>query len=141
MAYELFDNKATKFDSPKLTIRNGRIAFNADAGDILASAGIKLVHILWDSGACKVGLRPIAKQEGSAFKVSIPQGRRGGTIRAQSFLNYIQWRATRPVTVDVHWNKAEQLLEASLPREHVGTAEKGSDAGKETERRPRRTAI
>jgi len=36
MAYELFDSKAARFDSPQFTIRSDRIAFNADAGDILS---------------------------------------------------------------------------------------------------------
>jgi len=128
MVYELFDSKAAKLDSPQLTIRNQKIVFNIGASDILRKAGVKLVLILWDVGEVRVAIRPIAKQEGTTFKISTPRGKRSGLISAQSFLNYIQWRATAPVTVDAHWNKAEQLLEASLPREHIGTAVKGPRA-------------
>ncbi|MGA2184327.1 MAG: hypothetical protein ABSH47_14990 [Bryobacteraceae bacterium] len=138
MAYELFHNKAAKFSSPHLTIQGGRILFNAGAGDIVARVGMKFVHLLWDGTACKVAIRPITKEDGNTFKVSIRRGKRGCTISAQSFLNHIQWRASQPVTVDVRWNEAERLLEASLPREHVGTAETRRDTGRVNERRPGR---
>ena|SRR5580698_4445050 len=97
MAYELFHSKAAKFSSPQLTIRSGRIAFNADAGDILAGVGMRFAHLLWDAATRKIAIRPIMKEDENTFRVSIPQGKRGGTISAQSFLNYIQWRASRPV--------------------------------------------
>ena len=140
MAYELFHNKAAKFSSPQLTIRSGRIAFNADAGDILARVGMRFAHLLWDVAACRIAVRPTTKEDDNAFKVSIPKGKRGGTISAQSFLNYIQWRASQPVVIDAQWNEAERLLEAPLPKEHIGTGEKGRDAGRGNERRPGRKA-
>jgi hypothetical protein len=121
MAYELFHNKAAKFTSPQLTIRRGRVAFNADAGDILASVGMRFAHLLWDADACKLAIHPITKEDENAFRVSIPKGKRGGTFSAQSFLNYIQWHAEDPVVVNAHWNERERLLEASLPRERIGT--------------------
>jgi len=129
MPYELFDNKTANLASPELTIRNGKVALNPGAGDILAKAGMKFAHILWDVAACKIAIRPVAKEDSKTFKVSIPRGRRGGLISAQSFLNYIQWRVTHPVTVDAHWNEAERFLEASLPKEHVGVIEKGPSPG------------
>src|SRR5579863_1630547 len=141
MAYELFHNKAAKFSSPQLTIRSGKIAFNADAGDILAGVGMKFAHILWDAVTGKIAIRPITKEDDNTFKVSIPHGKRGGTISAQSFLNYIQWRASQPVIIDANWNDAERLLEASMPREHIGPARKGRDLGKANERRPGRKSI
>lgn len=124
MAYELFHNKAARSSALQLTIRSGKIAFTAAAGDILASAGMRFVHLLWDVAACKIAIRPTTKEDDSAFKVSIPKGKRGGTISAQSFLNYIDWRASRPVIVDARWNDNERLLEASVPKEHVGKAVK-----------------
>jgi hypothetical protein len=135
MAYELFHYKAAKPSSPQFTIRPGKIAFNAGAGDILVSAGMRFVHLLWDAAACKLAIRPTTKKDDSAYKVSIPGGKRGGTISAQSFLNYIQWRTSRPVSVDAHWNIAERLLEASLPKEHIGKAEKERYSGQENDRR------
>ncbi len=97
MAYELFHNKAAKYSSPQLTIRSGRIAFSADTGDILARVGMKFCHLLWDATACKIAIRPTTKEDGNAFKISIPKGKRGGTIGVQSFLNYIQWHAREAV--------------------------------------------
>jgi hypothetical protein len=125
MAYELFQNKAAKFGSPQLTIRGGRISFNADAGDILSSAGMRFAHILWDAHAYKLALKPITKEDENAFRVSVPAGKRGGTFSAQSFLNFIHWNATEPIVVAAEWNERERLLEARLPKENIGVGEKG----------------
>jgi hypothetical protein len=128
MPYELFNSKTTKFSSPHLSIRNGKLALNADAGDILARAGVKFAHLLWDVAACKIAIQPAMKADGNAFRVSVRKGKRGGVISAKSFLNYIQWRARQAVVVKVKWNEAERLLEASLPREHVGTGKSGQSS-------------
>ena len=120
MAYELFDNKAAKFGSPQITIRSGRIAFNADAGDILAHVGKPYAHLLWDNEVRKLALQPVDRSDVSTFKLTIPKGKRGGSFSAQSFLNYIGWHATEPVVVEARWNAQEQLLEATLPTENVG---------------------
>jgi hypothetical protein len=125
MAYELFHNKAAKGGAPQLTIRAGRIALNAHAADILAKAGMRFAHILWDSDVCKLALKPTAKVDEKAFRLSIPAGKRGGTFSAQSFLNYILWNATKPVVVAAEWNERERLLEARLPRENIGAWDKG----------------
>jgi hypothetical protein len=122
VAYELFDNKAVKFGSPQLTIRHGRIAFNADAGDVLARVGAKFAQILWDADACKLAIRPVAKEGPSTFRVSFAYGKRGGSFSAQSFLNYIHWNAKTATVVAAQWNKEAGLLEARLPKEHVGAA-------------------
>ena len=125
MAYELFHNKAAKAGAPQLTIRGGRIALNAHAGDILVKAGMRFVHILWDSELCKLALKPITKVDEKAFRLSVPAGKRGGTFSAQSFLNYIHWNATKPIVVAAEWNERERLLEARLPKENIGVGEKG----------------
>lgn len=125
MAYELFHNKAAKAGAPQLTIRAGRIALNAHAGDILAKAGMRFAHILWDADLCKLALKPITKVDAMAFRLSIPAGKRGGTFSAQSFLNFIRWNATQPVVVAAEWNERERVLEASLPKENIGVGNKG----------------
>ena len=119
MPYVLFANKAAKFGSPQLTIRSGKISFNADAGDNLAQTGMKFAHILWDAAACKIAIRPIAKKDDTAFKVSISKGKRGGMLSARSFLSYIHWDAQEPITIPAEWNEREGLLEAVLPRKNI----------------------
>jgi len=120
MAYEVFDNKAArKFGSPQLTIRNGKIAFNADAGDYLESVGAAFVHILWDAQEHRIAVQPVAKEDSRTLKLSIRKEKRGGTIAAQSFLNYIRWNARAAVSVKANWNEVEKILEAQLPKEHV----------------------
>ena len=136
MAYELFQNKAVKFGSPHLTIRGGRISFNADAGDILARVGMRFAHILWDPDGHRLAIRPTARQDESAFRVSIPKGKRGGSFSAHSFLKYIHWNDNGPVVVNAEWNEGERLLEATLPSEHIATLEtrktKTRQAGRES---------
>jgi hypothetical protein len=138
MPYELFESKTTRLSSPHLSIRRGKLALNADAGNILASAGVEFVHLLWDVAACKIAIQPTRSGDGNAFKLSVPKGKRGRTISAMSFLNYIQWRAREAVIIEVKWNSAECLLEASLPREHIGTAKSGRDGSKRIPIRPAR---
>jgi hypothetical protein len=134
MAYELFDSKAAKIGSPQLTIRGGRIAFNADAGEVLSKSG-KFAHLLWDGAASRLAIRPLGKEDARAFKLSFKQGLRGGTISAHSFLKYIRWNATSPVAVSAEWNDRERILEALLPREHVGSSAQTQESHRKTKKR------
>jgi hypothetical protein len=120
MTYEIFDSKAVRFGCPQLTIRSGKIAFNADAGDVLSQAGARFAHLLWDEEACKLAIQPTGKADNRAFRISFAHGKRGGSVTAASFLKYINWSATGPVVVSAAWNEDEQILEASIPRIHVG---------------------
>ena len=115
MAYELFQSKAVKFGSPLLTIGDSSIYFNADAGDVLTRAGMRFAHVLWDAPAHKLAIRPVAKEDANTFRVSIPKGKRGGMLSAQSLQNYIPWRPGERVVVADEWNEKERLLEAILP--------------------------
>lgn len=124
MAYVLFESKAVKIGTPALTIAGIRVSFNADAGDILHRIGARYLHVLWDSDACKVALRPTAKADENAYKITFPKGKRGASFSAQSFLNHIHWNASSPKLVPVAWNEKEKLLEASLPKEHIGLEDK-----------------
>lgn len=89
---------------------------------------MRFVHLFWDSIACMLAIHPVTKEDDNTFKLSIPKGRHGGTISAQSFLNYIQWRTSQPVSIAANWNEGERLLEAVMPKEHVGSKEKVHDA-------------
>ena len=94
--------------------KDGRIVLNADAGELLRRAGGKFVHILWDAAAYKIALRPLAKTNRSAFKLTTKRGRRSMVISGATFLRYIRWDLSKTVTVPVEWNEKERVLEASL---------------------------
>lgn len=142
MAYKLFHNKAAKFGAPQLTIRNGRIGFNAFAGDILAKVGMQFAHLLWDGDEHKIAIRPTTKEDENAFKVTIAQGKRGGAITASSFLKYIGWQNKKPVVVDAHWSDASGLLEAVLPKEYLApNASAEADGNQRAERTKRRRHV
>lgn len=93
---------------------------NADAGDLLHRAGAKFVHIMWDSDARKVALRPLTRADKIAFKLTSKAGRRGMAITAGSFLRYIRWNSANSATVPVEWNEESKVLEASLPSKFIG---------------------
>lgn len=135
MPYEVFDSKAVKFHAPQLTIRSGKIAFSADAGDILSKRGAKYAHLLWDSEAGKLAIRPAAREDSRAFRVTFPHGRRGGTLGAKSFLKYIGWHADGPVVVGAAWNEEQGILEASLPMSNVRAKTLAQESQGRTKRR------
>lgn len=121
MPYELFVKNALKPDSPAtLTIRNGLLYFNAAASEVLAGVGTRFVHLLLDPDKGKLAIRPTQKEDENTFTFSARKEKRGATITARSFLSYIGWAADKPVTVDVQWNSKERIMEAVLPKEHVG---------------------
>jgi hypothetical protein len=124
VAYELFQNKAARFSAPQITVRSGRIAFNADAGDLWEEHGTGTVfaHLLWDAGTCRLGIRPVPEEDQYTFRVSAPKGKRAKTIAALSFLNYIHLDPKATVVADVRWNATEKVIEAELPRDLVGAS-------------------
>jgi hypothetical protein len=117
MAYEVFDNKATRLGSPALTIAtDGRLALNADAGDLLKGLGAKFVHLLWDAEARKIALRPLAKADSRSYKLSVPHAhKRGMLVSGSTFMRYIGWPLSKRVTLPAEWNEKEKILEAVLP--------------------------
>ena len=117
MGYEVFDNKATRLGSPALTITtDGRLALNADAGDLLRNAGAKFAHLLWDAEARKIALRPLTKADTRSYKLTVPSAhKRGMSVSAATFLRYIGWSFSTRATLTVEWNEKEKLLEAVLP--------------------------
>jgi len=117
MGYEVFDNKATRLGSPALTITtDGRLALNADAGDLLRNAGAKFAHLLWDAEARKIALRPLTKADTRSYKLTVPSAhKRGMSVSAATFLRYIGWSFSTRATLAVEWNEKEKLLEAVLP--------------------------
>jgi hypothetical protein len=125
MAYEIVPKKMSQRDAPlKLTVRDGIIALNAAAGDVLTGAAVRFVHLLLDADKGKFAIRPIQKEDENAFVISVRKDKRGATISARSFLNYIGWQANEPVVLDVQWNPKERMMEASLPKEHANALAK-----------------
>src|SRR5258708_38149695 len=117
MGYEVFDNKATRLGSPALTITtDGRLALNADAGDLLRNTGAKFAHLLWDAAARKIALRPLTKADARSYKLTVPRAhKRGMSVSGATFLRYIGWSFSKRATLAIEWNEKEKLLEAVLP--------------------------
>jgi hypothetical protein len=117
MAYEVFDNKATRLGSPALTITtDGRVVLNADAGDVLRAAGAKFVHLLWDAEARKIALRPLRRADVRSYKLTVPHAhKRGMAVSAVTFLRHVGQSLSERVTLPAEWNEKEKILEAVLP--------------------------
>jgi hypothetical protein len=111
MAYEVFDNKATRLRSPEVTIAtDGRLALNADAGDLVKEVGAKFVHLLWDAEARKIALRPLAKLDSRSYTLSVPYAhKRGMLVSASTFMRYIGWPLSKRVTLPAQWNEKERF--------------------------------
>ncbi len=119
MGYELFSDKATKFASPEVTIRSGRIFLNVGANEFFTRLGAAYVHLLWDRKACRLAIKAVHEEDNNAFRISVPKGRRGGTLSAESFLKYIGWVGKELASIAARWNESEQMLEADLPKERI----------------------
>lgn len=120
MPYEIFVRNALKpGSSPKLTIRNGKIHLNVPASQLLSGLGARFVHLLLDVDKGRFAIVPIQKEDENAFTISTQKERRGVSIAARTFLNYIGWQADEPVPLDVQWDPKEHMMEAQLPKEHV----------------------
>jgi hypothetical protein len=120
MGYTLFNPKVARTGSPALTITgDGKIALNADAGDLLRREGAKFIQILWDAKVFKMALRPLSKSVESSYMLSSKRGRRGMVVSGLAFLRHIGWSFSKSVTVPIEWNEKEKLLEAALPPEKL----------------------
>jgi hypothetical protein len=67
----------------------------------------------------RVELRPFKEKDDHAFRISIPKGRRGGTLSSESFLKYIRRTGKAAVSVPAMWNDSEHILEAVLPENRL----------------------
>jgi hypothetical protein len=116
VAYEMFENKSVRVDTPALSITpGGRIAINAAAGRLLMEAGIKTVVIFWDRAKHRMAIKAAPRGERNSFAVTFTRGQHSATFAAKSFLRHIGWSATKRETLDTTWNDAEKMFEATLP--------------------------
>lgn len=116
MAYEMFESKSVRVDTPALSIApGGRIAINAAAGRLLKGAGIRTVVIFWDKAKHRMAIKAAPKGERNSFAVSFTRHNHSGTFAAKSFLRHIGWCSTKRETLATTWNAAEKMFEATLP--------------------------
>ena len=88
MAYEIYSRKVRRVGSPQIALmRNGRVSFNKASTTLLTEQAVEYVLLLWDKAGRKIGLRPIAKKDARAYKVSIRDNSSG--FSAKTFLEDI----------------------------------------------------
>jgi len=124
VAYELFERRAVRVDSPALTVAlGGRVNVNAAACRLLKESGIKTVVILWDKGGSKMAIRAAPKDEKNSFTITFGTNY-SGSFRAKSFFDHIGWRATETIVLPAKWNASQKILEVSLPVQACRSDEK-----------------
>jgi hypothetical protein len=119
MAYELFQKKNIRIDTPAITIvPDGTIAVNAAAVRILVAAGVRSVLLLWDKENCMLAIKAADKKDKNSFVVSIVRNS-SGKLRVKAFMNHIGWNAQQRETLPTTWNSREKMFEVTLPMEHL----------------------
>ena len=123
MAYEMFQRKSVRVDTPILSIvPGGRVAINAAACRLLIEAGIKTVVILWDKATNRMAIKAAPKGEKNSFTITFAEDHHSGTLAAKSFLRHIGWNAAKREMLLTTWNTAEKMLEATLPRQYIASS-------------------
>src|SRR6266404_4752600 len=111
MAYELFQKKNIRIDTPAITImRDGRITLNAAAVRILVAAGVRSVLLLWDKENCRLAIKATENKDKNSFVVSIVRNS-SGSLKVKAFMNHIGWNAQQRETLPTTWNPSENMFE------------------------------
>ena len=122
MAYELFQKKNIRIDTPAITIvPDGSIALNAAAARILVAAGVRSVLLLWDKENCSLAIKAAEKKNKNSYVVSIVRNS-SGKLRVKAFIDHIGWNAQQRETLPTTWNSREKMFEVTLPIEHLQSA-------------------
>jgi hypothetical protein len=120
MAYELFKRTVARVETPTVSIvPDGRVAINVAIVRLFQEARISSVVLLWDERNRRMAIKASRKNDRNAYAVSFSRGH-SGVIRAKSFLSHIRWKADQRTRLDATWNEKEQMIEVTLPVEHVG---------------------
>jgi len=120
MAYELFKRTVARVETPTVSIvPDGRVAINVAIVRLFQEARISSVVLLWDERNRRMAIKASRKNDRNAYAVSFSRAH-SGVIRAKSFLSHIRWKADQRTRLDATWNEKEQMIEVTLPVEHVG---------------------
>jgi hypothetical protein len=128
VAYETFERRSVRVDTPAITVRpEGRIAINAAASRLLEKAGVKAVRILWDKATCGLALQATEKGDKVAYSIAFGGGARSASLTVKSFFHHIGWSSERRQTVPARWDEQRRMLEATLPSRFVKPGRKKPD--------------
>jgi len=140
MAYEVFENKSIRFDSPSLSISpNGGMRLNPDAAAILKAAGAEQVLLLWDKGKHRIAISVVHDKDSRAYKLKYRSTGNGASFSAKAFAKHIGWKAGRFVALPLR--SVDGMLEATLPSEHLTGSPKENDGGKQSSMRKNKTGL
>lgn len=114
MAYEIYSRKVRRIGSPQIAfMNNGRVSFNKAATQILKEQAVEFFLIMWDKAQRKVALRPIAKKDPRAYKVSLRDNASG--FSAKTFLEDIGYDYSAGTQIfPVSWTPEQGIFELNL---------------------------
>jgi hypothetical protein len=122
MPFEVFSRKVRRMASPQVTLTTlGRIALNKSATATLEKHAVENVILLWDAETKRFAIRPIAKKDSRAYRVSYGKKGNGAGFSAVTFLDYIGYNyknESRSFPAD--WNDQEGAFLICLNDEVLG---------------------
>jgi len=118
MAYQIFEKRNVRTTTPAITISSiGRIMLNAAAARIFHENAVESVLLLIDKEQSKLALRPIAKKDTRAYRVTYVRNNNGCSFSGKSFLEWAKIDYSKKRTFPAVWNENEAMLEVSLAAE------------------------
>ena len=133
MAYEIYSRKVRKAGSPQIAIMaKGRLSFNKASTSILKEQAVEFVLLLWDKTARKIGVRPIAKKDPRAYKISVRESSAG--FSAKTFLEDIGVPFERTQIFPLSWNAEQGIFEFALSEGTMSNRQ--SPKGKQKDKQP-----
>jgi hypothetical protein len=112
MPFETFRRQRITGGPPRVTItKYNNLVLNSATMERHLRA-VKYVHLLWDSERLRVGIKPVTKQDQSAYPLHNSARGNVATISGVSFLRYIGWNLkSETKSFEAEWNDKESLLE------------------------------
>lgn len=90
------------------------------ATKLLQNQAVEYVLVLWDADRHKIGLRPIAKKDPRAHKISYSKGKGNGAhFGARSVIEDIGFETDETKSFTATWNDEDNVLEAEIPNENL----------------------
>jgi hypothetical protein len=119
MGFEIFSRKIQRGGSPRMSFTtHGRLAFNNSATALFEKNAVENVLLLWDAEKRLIGIRPITKKDGRAYKVRYYKKGNGCGFSAVTFLKYIGYnREGERQSLPAKWDEQEQMLVIEVPEE------------------------
>src|SRR5664280_554023 len=120
VGYTIFEKKQTRIGTPAVTVlTNARIALNANVTKLFHKLAVENILLLWDQERNQMALKPIAKKDARAYKITYGKSLGGSSFSAKSFFDSIGYNYSEKRSMPATWNEEETILEVPIPNEFL----------------------